>query len=539
MGRHGSEDVRRPRGRLAATALVLVLVGLLGWRGWVAWSDSGPFVPFAGTWCADSPTVTVTTTPAMEPVLRQVAGETEGACATFRVTAESPETTAQRFEAGGTAAPDIWVPDSTLLAQQVATASGGAVTVGSTVASTPVVLAVPDGQQAPDPATWGSAIVAENTRVPDPNTSTVGRIALMAGLSEIDALPADQRSAALAGVGGMLSRVVPEETLLTGHVSGSDPAVFPTTEQQVHRAAVSGLTVKTASTTTPTLEFPIVTTRSAPADAAEALTGAMTGDAGQGALRDAGFRTPANPTPTIAGGPPAEAVGAEGTAAQAQAAEQMWKAIATPTRLLTVIDTSGSMDQPASAGEGSRIEVASRAATGAIQLLADHNSVGLWTFSTRQQGDQDWTQVQPVAQLGTDDQRAKLAFSLGSLGTELGGDTGLYDTVAAAYEAAVKDYDPAANNLIALFTDGVNDDPAGGLDLPGLQKRLAQLGSPDTPVTVLLVGMGGVDAATLKPIAQAVPTRGGGAGAVFAIEKPEDIADVYVTMLLRRLPQGS
>ncbi len=151
----------------------------------------------------------------------------------------------------------------------------------------------------------------------------------------------------------------------------------------------------------------------------------------------------------------------------------MWKAIATPTRLLTVIDTSGSMDQPASAGEGSRIEVASRAATGAIQLLADHNSVGLWTFSTRQQGDQDWTQVQPVAQLGTDDQRAKLAFSLGSLGTELGGDTGLYDTVAAAYEAAVKDYDPAANNLIALFTDGVNDDPAGGLDLPGLQKRLA------------------------------------------------------------------
>jgi Ca-activated chloride channel homolog len=197
------------------------------------------------------------------------------------------------------------------------------------------------------------------------------------------------------------------------------------------------------------------------------------------------------------------------------------------------------MDLPASAGEGSRIEVASRAATGAIQLLADHNSVGLWTFSTRQQGDQDWTQVQPVAQLGTDDQRAKLAFSLGSLGTQLGGDTGLYDTVAAAYEAAVKDYDPGANNLIALFTDGVNDDPAGGLDLPGLQKRLAQLGSPDTPVTVLLVGMGGVDAATLKPIAQAVPTRGGGAGAVFAIEKPEDIADVYVTMLLRRLPQGS
>ena len=148
------------------------------------------------------------------------------------------------------------MPDSTLLAEQVATASAGTVTVGSTVASTPVLLAVPDGQQAPDPATWGATIVAESTRLPDPNTSTVGRLALMVGLSEIDELPADQRSAALAGVGGMLSRVVPEDTLLTGHVGGSDPAVFPTTEQQVHRAAVDDLAVKTATSTTPRSSSP-------------------------------------------------------------------------------------------------------------------------------------------------------------------------------------------------------------------------------------------------------------------------------------------
>ena len=102
----------------------------------------------------------------------------------------------------------------------------------------------------------------------------------------------------------------------------------------------------------------------------------------------------------------------------------------------------------------------------------------------------------------------------------------------------MKDYDPKANNLIALFTDGVNDDPGGGLDLAGLKRRLADLGSPDRPVTVLLVGMGGVDEKALRPIAKAVPTDGGGAGAVFAIAQPDDIADVYVTMLLRRLPQG-
>ena len=48
--------------------------------------------------------------------------------------------------------------------------------------------------------------------------------------------------------------------------------------------------------------------------------------------------------------------------------------------------------------------------------------------------------------------------------------------------------------------------------------------------------MGRVDEKALRPIAKAVPTEGGGTGAVFAIEKPDDIADVYVTMLLRRLP---
>ncbi|HET6968883.1 MAG TPA: substrate-binding domain-containing protein [Ornithinibacter sp.] len=530
--------MRRPKGRLTAGILVLaVLLGFVAWRGWVGWSGTGPAVPFA-SWCEDTPTVTVTTTAAMAPVVRTVTEAAEDTCATWTVTAESPTATAQRYEGDGGRAPQVWIPDSPLLAQQVASRSAGRAAVRPPVAATPVVLAVPDGQQAPDPATWGATVLAESTRLPDPNTSTVGRTALMVGLAEIDSLPADQRSGALAGIGGMLSRVVPEETLLTGHVTGTDPAVFPTTEQQVHEAGVSGLTVVQSTSTTPALEYPLVVSTSAPADAVAALSTAFAADAGQRALRDAGFRTPSNPTPVLAGGPPAGSVAAQATPEQAEAAERMWAAIATPTRLLTVIDTSGSMDQPASSGE-SRIEVASRAASGAVQLLADHNAVGLWTFSTLQRGERDWTQVQPVSPLGSDDQRAKLAFSLGSLATELGGDTGLYDTLDAAYAAAIDDFDPRANNLIALFTDGVNDDPAGGLDLAELRERLAAAGSADRPVTVLLVGMGGVDAAALAPVAAAIPREGGGGGAVFTIERPEDIADVYVTMLLRRLPGAS
>ena len=239
------------------------------------------------------------------------------------------------------------------------------------------------------------------------------------------------------------------------------------------------------------------------------------------------------------GGPPVEALEVTPSPEQAEAAQEMWQAIATPTRLLTVIDTSGSMSEPADAGGGSRIEVATRAATGAVQLLSDHNSVGLWSFSTLQRGERDWTELQPVGELGEEGQRSTLSFALGSLATSLGGDTGLYDTVDAAYASMLEGYDDQAVNLVALFTDGVNDDPAGGLSLDQLRSRLERSADPDRPVTVLLIGMGGVDGESLRPVARAVPTEGGGGGAVFTIEEPQDIADVYVTMLLRRLPESS
>lgn len=536
MGRHGG-GVQKRRGRVLLLVLVPVLVAVLAWQGWIRFGGRLTGSEAVAS-CGTPADVRVTTTAALRDAVERVAGSVRDACATFTVTAEPAALTAQRIEGTAGDAPAVWLPDSRLLAQQVASAAPG-VTVGRTVASTPVLLAVPEGLTPPKPATWGATIVADDTRLPDPTTSTVGSIALMVGLSEIDALPAEQRAAALAGVGGMLSRVVPEETLLTAHAGQTDTAIFPTTEQQVARAGVSGLDVRTAESTTPALEYPVVTTPTAPGRAVTALTAALTSAAGQRTLREAGFRTPSDPSPVVDGGPPAAALAVTPSPAQVEAAQQMWKAIATPTRLLTVIDTSGSMSEPASSGTGSRIAVASQAASGAIQLLADHNAVGLWTFSTHQAGNRDWTELQPVAELGADDQRSKLAFALGSLGTRLGGDTGLYDTIDAAYASVMKSYDPGAVNLVALFTDGVNDDPGGGLSLAELRARLGKLADPAKPVTVLLVGMGGVDTKALAPVAAAIPRAGGGGGAVFTIRRPQDIADVYVTMLLRRLPRDS
>ena len=95
MGRHGARE-RRSWSPLIGGLLALVVVGLLAWRGAVAVGGDGPFVP-GMAFCAESPTVTVTTTAAMEPVVREVVDGVSGACATFRVTAESPDATARRF----------------------------------------------------------------------------------------------------------------------------------------------------------------------------------------------------------------------------------------------------------------------------------------------------------------------------------------------------------------------------------------------------------------------------------------------------------
>ncbi len=480
--------------------------------------------------------VRVATTPAMRDALEKVSATVTGACATYTVVAQPTSASAAAIESGAADAPALWVADSAALAREVASATKG-VQLGEPVAWSPVLLAVPQGLEPPEPVTWAATLVAETSRLPDPNTSTVGSLTLLTGFDEIDTLPGAQRAAALAGIGGMLSRVVPEETLFAAHVGQNDAAIFPTTEQQVHLAGVKGLTVRRAASTTPTLEYTPVTMPTAASGAAAAFVRALQSQKSQDILRTAGFRTPGDPSPLVEGAPPAAALAAAPSAEQAQAAQKKWAAIATPTRLLNVIDTSGSMRAPAGGG-ASRIEVAARASSGANQLLADHNSVGLWTFSTRQRGSVDWTQVQPVRPLGAGDQRSRLAFSLGSLPTRLGGDTGLYDTIDAGYAAMVKGYDADAVNLMVLFTDGVNDDTSGGLSLSELRARLAKVADPKRPVTVLLIGMGGVDAKALAPVAAAVPKAGGGGAAIFTVDRPEDIANVYVTMLLRRLPQG-
>jgi hypothetical protein len=87
------------------------------------------------------PPLSVVAAPDIAGVVRELAGPLAGGlCPKATVTAEAPATTLATL-AGGNAAPDVWVPDSTLWLRL---ASGGHLpTTGTSVARTPVVLAVP------------------------------------------------------------------------------------------------------------------------------------------------------------------------------------------------------------------------------------------------------------------------------------------------------------------------------------------------------------------------------------------------------------
>ncbi|MBM6403904.1 VWA domain-containing protein [Phycicoccus sp. CSK15P-2] len=529
----------RARGARVLVAIAVVVTLALGTVAWtVIWprlSGQVQTVFVSEPDCATPREVLVTTTEAMRDAVRNVAETVPDPCVVYDVSAEASSVTTQKIQDGAEDAPSLWVADTSLVAQE-ATTGNDAAAVGEQLAWTPLVVAVPDGATAPDPLSWASVMLDDDSRLPDPSSSTVGQLALVLGLGEVDALPDGERATALTGIGGMLSRVTDEGDLLTRYAGQESAALFPTTEQQVFAADVGNLTVAVPEPATGVLDYTLVTNGSTDAEPVAALVAALRSEAGQATLRDAGFRTPGDPSPVVADGPPADVVRATASAQDVQSAEAMWQAIVRPTRLLNIVDVSGSMRLPAVDGGASRIEVAATASTGANRLLADHNAVGLWTFSTDESGGQDYAEVVPVEPLGESGQRDALAEALAELPGRLSGDTGLYDTIDAAYRAMLGSYDPEAENIMVVFTDGLNDDPGGGLDLASLKSRLDGAANEQRPVTVLLIGMGGVDAEQLKQVAAVVPTSGGGGGAVFTIDEPQDIGDVYVSMLLRRLP---
>lgn len=495
--------------------------------------------PAAGD-CAEPEQLVVVTTAAMATPLEEAAAGAASDCLTVEVRArESAEVAQQLADAAGGADPsdaDVWVPDSTLFVELLA-ADGVAVEAGDVVATSPVVLAGPAQLigQAPEGAAWpdliGSELPLKGTNPRQHAPSLLTLLSAQAAF-EGDAAGGEALAATMVRLGQDLR---PADELLEMATSG-EQVVFPTSEQVVHTADGSlGALVPEGGLGT--LSYPVVTLPDgdASAEAVAALTGALLSPEGQEALAAAGFRPGEDgPPPGVAGVPEqVPALADQFTAAEVTAATESWARITQAQRMLAILDVSGSMREEV--GDDTRIGIATGAAEEALGLMRSQSQVGLWEFSTDRGPDgQDHRQLVPVRSLDSVSEgrthREALRDAVRSITAEtVTGDTALYDTIIAAYRLMQDQYDPGYVNSVVLLTDGVNDNPEGGLSEEQLIAELEQLADPDRPVTLVLIGMGpSVDGGALQRIAEST------GGRAYVAEDPADIGPVFIDAVMNR-----
>jgi hypothetical protein len=523
---------------LVALALAVVVLGTVGWV--VTRPAAAPPAEVAAG-CRVDDAVRVTVAPVLGEVVRAaLAGPLavgEGRCAVAEVRTEPPLQTLGVLAGGDPSGqPQVWVPDDVSWSARAGAAVDAPV---AELAATPVVLAtsraVADalGWTSSAP-TWAQALLSVGVVLPDPGTEAAGLLALAALQS--GAGPGEQGDAAVvravldAGRAGS----TPAQALAAAVAGDPGAPVVVTTGQQVATTAAGGeLAVVVPAEGSPALVAPVVRTAAGQGSpAVDAVLDRLAAAAPDGgAVRADGWRDAAGRVEGGADQPPVlvpadDVVGA----LPARLAE-----LAVPSRLLTVVDTSASMDARVGdgAGDGTRATLARDALSRALAVLPDRTVGALWVFARRLDGDQDWRELVPARPFGEQvdgrSQREVLDEQFAALPDLLTpGGTGLHDTVLAAVRAAREGFDPGAVNTVVLLTDGTDEDP-GGLGEQQLLDTLAAEADPARPVQVVAIGVGpDADQDALGRIAAAT------GGTAYPAIDPDDLQTVLFEALRNR-----
>jgi Ca-activated chloride channel homolog len=182
-----------------------------------------------------------------------------------------------------------------------------------------------------------------------------------------------------------------------------------------------------------------------------------------------------------------------------------WDQVRKKARVLLVIDVSGSMGDEADPKTGAtKLDLAKRAATAALDQFQPDDEVGLRIFSTDISGEEptDYVDVVPVGPVS--DNKAELEESIDRLVPTQG--TPLYTVTHDSYDKMLDEFDAGRINAVVLLSDGRNEDPGRNEDLQGLLQFLRgrNEGENTRPVRIFPIAYGGdADEATLKRIAEA------------------------------------
>ena len=559
MGRHAADTPpARPRWLFPVLAIVVALGGSGAWwpisrmtaaPGPATSQSSGSAAPSAAaTPCASPVAVPVAVAGPLVSAVQQAAdaAKAAGACATYTVTGAAPATTAAEIFAGK--GPAVWVPDSSIwLTDVTSKAPAVQLAAGPSVAFSPLVLVLPSplGLTVKTAPAWKQLVsFAVPIQFADPTTSTGSRLALRSAYAALGASPETRVDLGAAMIRLSRTKVESDEALFANAVVPTpNPAAFLAEEAVVaahnrtHPDTPLAVTIPRDGTTA--FDHPFVTV-GMPSEqvkaAAQALQAALLSDTGKATTTAGGFR--AGPTDGMAGvGTVVGGAGgvptylADPSTEATVALQRSWAAVTKEMRMIAVVDSSGSMNQPV--GTNTRMDLAYQAGLVALSAFPQGSVIGLWRFGYHlKPPTQDWEELVPQRPLtevvGGKDHRTVLAEGFAKLAANPRGSTGLYDTILAAYESAKAGYDTTRVNSVVLLTDGRNEDP-GSITIDDLLAKLAAAKDPARPIVVITVAIGpDADAETLKRITAVTGGRS------YTATAPEQVTGVFVDALLNR-----
>ncbi|GAA3551655.1 substrate-binding and VWA domain-containing protein [Nonomuraea rosea] len=474
----------------------------------------------------------VVATPDIQPALNKIAGNYNKAmhsidskCVEVTVAKEAAARTANGLAAGKINA-DFWVADSSLLLEGIRKTQGGQglPEVEGSIATSPVVLAAAKSAAAKladslQPS-WVNMIAAANVAnvegpgrkvrvlALDPQKNSAGLAALLAAAGS--AKEAGQDKALVGALKELSGQMASDSTALLASLtvkSGSKVPIGVTSEQAIYahnakkpEAPVVALYPKEG---TLSLDYPVtVLTKDASVlKAATDFKQDLATESAKKTLREAGFRSSDGkagdalskdkgfvPEVPQALEPPDGATVARMV--------QTWSRLNLGTRLLTLLDVSGTMALPVPGTNMTRMQAINKIATEGLGLFPAGSEMGLWTFSTHLNGqNKDWKELVSVGPLSESIDGALrkelLAKTFSQIEAKPTGDTGLNDTVKAAYTELTKSYQEDKINTLLILTDGAgNDDPDGGVKNAAILQFLKKTYNPKRPISILLIAFG-------------------------------------------------
>src|SRR5690606_4535317 len=161
-----------------------------------------------------------------------------------------------------------------------------------------------------------------------------------------------------------------------------------------------------------------------------------------------------------------------------------------------------------------------QAAINALPQLGPNDQVGLWMFSTNQDGGKDYRELVPMGRNNRDLLKKRIQ------GLIPGGGTGLYDTTRAAYRTVLERHSNDVINAVVVLTDGKNEDD-NSISLEDLLAELRTETGQET-VRVFTIAYGNdADLEVLRQISQVTDA------AAYDSREPGSIDQVFTAVLSR------